>query len=95
MYTVISFTVRQLFDRVWETPVLQLAQEIGASDVGLAKACRKAGIPLPSRGYWAKQPTKRPAKPKLPPDTGPISFRVLDRRALPLKTTASIKPITP
>lgn len=55
MYKVVSFTAQELFDEVWNTPVLKLAQEIGVSDVGLAKACRKAGIPLPSRGYWAKQ----------------------------------------
>jgi hypothetical protein len=24
------------------------------SDVGLAKVCRRAGIPTPPRGYWAK-----------------------------------------
>jgi hypothetical protein len=51
MYKTITFTTLELFEKVWETPVLKLAQEIGVSDVGLAKACRKAGIPLPSRGY--------------------------------------------
>lgn len=83
MYKTISFTTLELFEKVWETPVLKLAQEIGVSDVGLAKACRKAGIKLPSRGYWAKQPSKRPARPKPPIEMGSISFQVLDRASIP------------
>jgi hypothetical protein len=31
-----------------------LAAELGISDVGLAKACRRHGVPVPARGYWAK-----------------------------------------
>jgi hypothetical protein len=83
MYKTITFTTLELFEKVWETPLLKLAQEIGVSDVGLAKACRKAGIPLPSRGYWAKQPSGRPARPKPPTETGSISFQVLDIASLP------------
>lgn len=83
MYKTVTFTTQELFEKVWETPVLKLAQEIGVSDVGLAKACRKAGISLPSRGYWAKQSTKRPPRPKPPTQTGSISFQVLDRTSIP------------
>jgi hypothetical protein len=83
MHKTITFTTLELFEKVWETPVLKLAQEIGVSDVGLAKACRKAGIKLPSRGYWAKQPSKRPARPKPPIEMGSISFQVLDRASIP------------
>lgn len=32
----------------------RLARELGVSDVGLAKACRRNAIPTPVRGYWAK-----------------------------------------
>ena len=32
-----------------------LAKEFGISDVGLAKVCRKLGVPVPGRGYWAKK----------------------------------------
>lgn len=102
MYKVVSFTTLELFDKVWETPVLKLAQEIGVSDVGLSKACRKAGIPLPSRGHWAKQLPKRPPKPKPPVDAGVISFKVLDRTFLPPQKTAakkigppSVPPVVP
>lgn len=49
-----SFTREELYDLVWSTPLKNLAPQYNVSDVGLAKACRKAGIPLPPRGYWEK-----------------------------------------
>lgn len=45
----------ELFKKVWETPIIQLAKEYGLSDVGLAKICKKHNIPRPPRGYWAKK----------------------------------------
>lgn len=33
----------------------ELAKRFEISDVGLAKACRNADIPVPPRGYWNKQ----------------------------------------
>jgi hypothetical protein len=85
MYIVKKFTAKQMFDMVWKTPVLILAKQIGVSDVGLAKACRKAGIVLPPRGYWAKSESKRPKKPKPPASDSNIEFRVLDPASLPEK----------
>jgi hypothetical protein len=35
---------------VWTAPVSEIATRMGISDVGLAKACRRADIPLPGRG---------------------------------------------
>lgn len=84
MYKTVSFTRAEMFERVWATPLLQLAKEIGVSDVALGKACRRAKIPLPGRGYWAKDAKAR-SQPKLPKnhdafhDT--VSFRVLDAEA--------------
>lgn len=66
MYETTTFQREDLFNKVWETPLLKLAQTIGISDVALAKACRRAGIPLPGRGHWAKQERARAKKPKLP-----------------------------
>ncbi|TVT87921.1 hypothetical protein [Pseudomonas sp. RGB] len=54
MFTFVSFTVAELFEKVWQTSMVKLAREIDVSDVAVAKACRKAGIPLPGRGHWAK-----------------------------------------
>jgi hypothetical protein len=31
-----------------------LAQAFGLSDVALAKRCRKLGVPIAGRGYWAR-----------------------------------------
>lgn len=80
-YRTISFTREKLFQRVWSEPLLKLAAEIGVSDVGLAKACRRAEIPLPGRGHWAKSGKHRPPPPKLPKAstraTETISFQVL------------------
>jgi len=44
----------ELYALVWEKPVIRLAKELGVSDVGLAKACRRHDIPIPPRGHWTK-----------------------------------------
>lgn len=64
-YRTVTFTREELFKRIWTEPLLKLAAEIGISDVGLAKACRRAEIPLPGRGHWAKSSKYRPPPPKL------------------------------
>lgn len=79
MYTFVSFTVEELFEKVWQTPMVKLAHEIGVPDVAVAKACRKAGIPLPGRGHWAKSEKQRQRKPKPPQVEGNVRFQVLDR----------------
>ena len=48
------YTREFLYRLVWESPVMEVATRLGISDVGLAKACRRAHIPIPTRGYWAK-----------------------------------------
>jgi len=58
----------ELYEKVWSTPILQLAQDFGLSDVGLAKICRRHGIPLPGLGYWRKRETGHdPGRVALPP----------------------------
>src|SRR6185312_17192573 len=72
--------------KVWETPVLKVAQEVGVSDVALAKACRRAKIPLPGRGHWARKERARAKKPKLPdPDQSSfiVEFSVFDLTSVP------------
>jgi hypothetical protein len=67
----------ELYRRVWLTPVRKLAKEFDISDVGLAKACRKHGIPLPPVGYWAKvQHGKNVTQPSLPSE--PVATVVLE-----------------
>ena len=60
-------TTRQaLFEKVWAEPMRLLAPKFGLSDVGLAKLCRRVGVPLPPMGYWARSAKKR-RRPHLPP----------------------------
>lgn len=63
----ITLTREELFDRIWSEPVLRVSKALGLSGVGLAKLCRRQGIPVPPRGYWAKKDAGRAApRPDLP-----------------------------
>ncbi len=57
-----------LYKLVWSEPVHTLAKNYGLSDVGLAKICRRMGVPLPGRGYWTmKRSGKTMPVTPLPP----------------------------
>lgn len=63
-----KFTRQQLYDLVWTQATRTVAAEIGISDVALAKICRKADVPIPPRGYWARKAAdQRVLKTALPP----------------------------
>ena len=47
-------TREALYDLVWSEPMADLAKRLGVSDGGLAKQCRRASVPVPPRGYWAR-----------------------------------------
>jgi hypothetical protein len=65
--TRIRVTRAELYEKVWATPVRTLAKELGMSDVGLAKICRKHDIPIPPLGYWRKKETgNKVVPPPLP-----------------------------
>lgn len=58
----------ELYELVWSHPMRKLAADFGISDVGLAKTCRRAHIPVPERGYWAKSQAGKPTnRTPLPP----------------------------
>lgn len=62
-----QFTRQVLYDLVWSEPRTHLAKRLGISDVGISKACRRASIPVPEQGYWAKKRAgKRTHRPPLP-----------------------------
>lgn len=42
-----------LYDLIWSKAKTEVAKNFGVSDVALGKACKKANIPVPPRGYWA------------------------------------------
>jgi len=47
---------------VWQQPMTRVAAELGLSDVGLAKLCRRHSIPVPPRGHWAKIAAGKPSE---------------------------------
>ncbi|MEG3192812.1 MULTISPECIES: hypothetical protein [Novilysobacter] len=61
-----------LYELVWSEPVSKLAPQFGLSGVGFAKMCKRMGVPLPNRGFWARkqagQSPRRPPLPKAKPD---------------------------
>jgi hypothetical protein len=63
-----KLTREELYERVWQKPIREVAVELGISDVGLAKACRRNGIPLPHQGHWLKKSgsIRDRFKPELP-----------------------------
>jgi len=75
-----------LYRLVWTAPVTEIAARLGVSDVGLAKACRRAQVPAPSRGYWAKveagHPIGRDPLPSAPPGL-PELIRIMGTRPPP------------
>ena len=62
-------TREALLERVWSRPVRTVARELGVSDTGLLKACRRAGVPTPPRGFWTRVRHHGPApdRPELAP----------------------------
>lgn len=58
----IRLSREQLYQEVWSTPIRQLAEKFGISDVGLAKVCKRMRIPKPSRGYWRRKETGFPVR---------------------------------
>ena len=65
-----------LYEAVWTDAVTVVAPRYGLSDVGLVKICKKLGIPVPPRGYWAKVKAGRTTH-KLPLPALPAGARDL------------------
>ena len=62
----LTLTREELYELVWSKPLVELAQDFGLSDVAVAKRCRKLGVPVPGRGYWARVAAgQAPRQPKL------------------------------
>ncbi len=60
-----TLTRRELYDLVWSTPMVKLAEQFGLSDVGLTKICDRHRVPTPPRGYWAKKEAGKQVKQPL------------------------------
>ena len=62
----LTLSREDLYELAWSKPMSALAQDFGISDVALAKRCRRLGIPVPGRGYWARVDAgQTPHRPKL------------------------------
>ena len=58
----------ELYEKVWSSSGVKLSEELGVSDVAIAKRCQKLNVPRPPRGYWAKvEAGQQPKRPPLPP----------------------------
>jgi hypothetical protein len=63
-----QITREALYKSIWEKPATILAKELGVSDVGLAKICKRLKVPRPPRGYWRQiEVGKKITIPRLPP----------------------------
>ncbi len=73
MADTVTLSRDELYAQVWSTPMVRLAAQLGVSDVGLAKTCRRMQIPLPGLGYWARkaagQVLRRTPLKALPPES--------------------------
>lgn len=49
-----TLTRQALHELVWSQPRTTLAKQFGVSDVAIGKHCKKARIPAPPAGYWAR-----------------------------------------
>jgi hypothetical protein len=63
----LTLSREDLYELAWSKPISELSKDFGISAVALAKRCRRLGIPLPGRGYWARVDAgQNPYRPKLP-----------------------------
>ena len=54
-WETVHLTREELYQLVWERPVQEVARSRGVSGVALGKTCRRLGVPVPGRGYWARK----------------------------------------
>lgn len=80
--SVVKLSREELYKEIWKTPARVLAEQFDISDVGLAKACKRMGIPRPPRGYWQRKEAGKSVKtPPLPPAKPTDKLTVEFRRA--------------
>src|SRR5438067_572247 len=81
-------TREELYEKVWSAPTVQVAAELGISDVALAKRCKKLNVPKPSLGYWAKvEAGQKTEKTPLPPTVNEVFIQSAEK---PLPKTLSL-----
>ncbi|WP_254070244.1 hypothetical protein [Acidisphaera sp. L21] len=64
---------QEMYDLAWSQPMRTLAQTFGISDVGLAKHFHQMHVPVPPRGYWARE-TAGKATTRIPLPPRPVGL---------------------
>lgn len=83
----------ELFQQVWKTPMIRLADAYGITGNGLAKICDRLSVPYPPRGYWAKKAAgKNVMQLRLPPAGADTPASVTIR---PTRQPPRPKPLEP
>ncbi|HEU4627311.1 MAG TPA: site-specific integrase [Steroidobacteraceae bacterium] len=84
------FSREALHELVWTAPATEISEQLGVSDVALAKLCRRAAIPRPGRGYWARvEAGQRVARVPLPPPPGHLPELLRIRGNKPVAVAAA------
>jgi hypothetical protein len=76
-----------LYELVRTAPVTEIAERLGVSDVALSKLCRRAAIPRPGRGDWARvEAGQQIGRTPLPPapEGLPELLRIRGKKSLPM-----------
>lgn len=72
-----TMTREELYELVWSKPITKLAADLGMSDVGLSKLCRRHDVPTPPRGHWARREAGyTDPKVPLPKHTNSVAERI-------------------
>ncbi len=62
----VDISREELFALIWEKPTVEVARDLGISDVAVAKLCARLQVPKPPRGYWARvEAGQAPRRPPL------------------------------
>ena len=72
-----------LYNEVWNQPLVKLSRKYGISDVRLGKVCRKLKIPHPGRGCWSKRAVGQEIEQKPLPEfrDAPVVRRITTKKA--------------
>ena len=85
----VKLTRTELYEQVWTTSTVQLANSYGISDVFISRICKKHKIPKPPLGYWARKHYGYKVSRKPLPTVGDPRLEVIymPKRSAPEKPT--------
>ena len=66
---IITLTCKELYERIWTTPISALAKEFGVTSNTIVSLCDKHQIPRPAHGHWSKARHGKAPQPAPLPST--------------------------